>query len=127
MTIFSSGISMYVMGRLFQLLLGWDINVSIIVSAVVVLVYILLGGLTSSIYNEVVQFFLIVFGFLPLTFIGVMGAGGWTGIQARLATVATEAGFAAGAWTESWKHMGSPVAEPDGDRVVRHGGRPRAS
>ena len=48
MTIFSSGISMYVMGRLFQLLLGWDINVSIIVSAAVVLVYILLGGLTSS-------------------------------------------------------------------------------
>ena len=53
MTLFSSGITMYVMGRLFQLLLGWDINVSIIVSAAVVLVYILLGGLTSSIYNEV--------------------------------------------------------------------------
>lgn len=114
MTIFSSGISMYVMGRLFQLLLGWDINVSIIVSAVVVLVYILLGGLTSSIYNEVVQFFLIVFGFLPLVFLGLKGAGGWTGLQQRLGTVATDAGLAAGAWTESWRHMGTATANPMG-------------
>lgn len=114
MTIFSSGISMYVMGRLFQLLLGWDINLSISVAAAVVLVYILLGGLTSSIYNEVVQFFLIVFGFLPLAFIGVMGAGGWSGLQERLGVVATEAGFAAGAWTESWRHMGTPAANPMG-------------
>jgi len=102
MTLFSSGISMYVMGRLFQLLLGWDVDLSIIVAAAAVLVYILLGGLTSSIYNEVVQFFLIVFGFLPLVFLGVMGAGGWSGVEARLATVATDAGFAAGAWTQSW-------------------------
>jgi solute:Na+ symporter, SSS family len=114
MTIFSSGISMYVMGRLFQLLLGWDINLSIIVSAVVVLVYILLGGLTSSIYNEVVQFFLIVFGFLPLMFVGLMAAGGWDGLQGRLGQFATDAGFAAGAWTESWNHMGTPSANPMG-------------
>jgi SSS family solute:Na+ symporter len=114
MTLFSSGISMYVMGRLFQLLLGWDINVSIIVSAVVVLVYILLGGLTSSIYNEVLQFFLIVFGFLPLVFVGVLYAGGWTGLQGRLSTVATDAGYAAGAWTQSWQHMGTPSANPMG-------------
>ena len=114
MTLFSSGISMYVMGRLFQLLLGWDINVSIIVSAVVVLVYILLGGLTSSIYNEVLQFFLIVFGFLPLVFVGLLNVGGWEGLQTRLSTVATEAGYAAGAWTQSWQHMGSPAANPMG-------------
>ncbi|MEW5981427.1 MAG: sodium:solute symporter family protein [Acidobacteriota bacterium] len=114
MTLFSSGISMYVMGRLFQLLLGWDINLSIFVSAIVVLVYILLGGLTSSIYNEVVQFFLIVFGFLPLAFLGVAAAGGWTGLEARLATMATDAGYAAGAWTQSWQHTGSPQANPMG-------------
>ena len=114
MTLFSSGISMYVMGRLFQLLLGWDINVSIVASAAVVLVYILLGGLTSSIYNEVVQFFLIVFGFLPLAFIGLGAAGGWTGLQTRLSTVATDAGFASGAWTQSWQHMGTPQANPMG-------------
>jgi SSS family solute:Na+ symporter len=114
MTIFSSGISMYVMGRLFQLLLGWDINLSIIVSAVVVLVYILLGGLTSSIYNEVVQFFLIVFGFTPLVYLGVVGGGGWGAIQERLGKVATDAGFASGAWTESWRHMGSASSNPMG-------------
>jgi SSS family solute:Na+ symporter len=114
MTLFSSGISMYVMGRLFQLLLGWDINLSIVVSAIVVLAYILLGGLTSSIYNEVVQFFLIVFGFLPLAVLGVMGAGGWGGLQERLGKVATDAGYGSGAWTQSWQHMGSPAANPMG-------------
>src|SRR5213592_2359988 len=65
MTVFSSGISMYAMGAL-RLLLGWNIHASIVVSAVVVLGYIALGGLRSAIYNEVVQFFLIVFGFVPL-------------------------------------------------------------
>src|SRR5258708_5740485 len=61
MTVFSSGISMYAMGKLFKLLLGWDFSFSILVAAVIVLVYIFLGGLTSAIYNEVLQFFLIVF------------------------------------------------------------------
>src|SRR5512138_1876301 len=84
MTLFSSGISMYAMGRLFQLFLGWDINSSIIIAALVVLAYTFLGGLTSSIYNEVVQFFLIVFGFLPLAVLGVMAVGGWTGLESRL-------------------------------------------
>src|SRR5215470_16896207 len=59
MTVFSSGVSMYAMGELTQELLGWDFTVSVVVSAVVVLAYIGLGGLTSAIYNEVLQFFLI--------------------------------------------------------------------
>src|ERR1700749_573562 len=71
MTIFSSGISMYAMGKLFYLLLGWDFNVSVFVSAIIVLSYVSLGGLTSAIYNEVLQFFLIVFGLAPLTWIGM--------------------------------------------------------
>ena len=62
MTVFSSGISMYAMGALLALLLGWNIHACIAASAAVVLVYIALGGLTSAIYNEVLQFFLIVFG-----------------------------------------------------------------
>src|SRR6187401_1427350 len=61
MTVFSSGISMYAMGALLALLLGWNIHASIALSAAVVLLYITLGGLTSAIYNEVLQFFLIVF------------------------------------------------------------------
>jgi SSS family solute:Na+ symporter len=114
MTLFSSGISMYAMGRLFQLLLGWDINISIVVSAAVVLVYIFLGGLTSSIYNEVLQFFLIVFGFLPLALVGLAGIGGWSGLQARLAVVSTARGFAPDAMTSSWRHLGSAAENPMG-------------
>src|ERR1041384_4543941 len=69
MTVFSSGISMYAMGLLLQTLLGWDFSFSVLISAVIVLLYISLGGLTSAIYNEVLQFFLIVLGFLPLVFL----------------------------------------------------------
>jgi SSS family solute:Na+ symporter len=67
MTIFSSGISMYALGKLFQLVLGWSFTNSVLLSAVIVLIYTLLGGLTSAIYNEVVQFFLIVLGFAHLS------------------------------------------------------------
>src|ERR1700746_1305650 len=62
MTLFSSGISMYALGRMFQLVLGWSFDASVILSAVIVLVYTYLGGLRSAIYNEVLQFFLIVLG-----------------------------------------------------------------
>ncbi len=107
MTIFSSGISMYAMGLLLQTLLGWDFNFSVLMSAVIVLLYIFLGGLTSAIYNEVLQFFLIVLGFLP-------HAGGWTGLQSRLGVVATQHGFASGAWSHSWKFMDDPSSNPMG-------------
>src|SRR6188768_3993396 len=84
MTVFSSGISMYAMGKLLQLLLGWDFNFSVLISAGIVLVYTYLGGLTSAIYNEVLQFFLIVAGFVPLVVIGLIDVGGWDGLSARL-------------------------------------------
>ena len=114
MTIFSSGISMYAMGLLLQTLLGWDFNFSVLMSAVIVLLYIFLGGLTSAIYNEVLQFFLIVLGFLPLVFLGLRDAGGWTGLQSRLGVVATQHGFASGAWSHSWKFMDDPSSNPMG-------------
>jgi SSS family solute:Na+ symporter len=114
MTIFASGISMYAMAKLMQVLLGWDFNFSIIMAAVIVLVYTFLGGLTSAIYNEVLQFFMIVAGFVPLVFLGLKDAGGWAGVQERLQLVATQNGFAADAWTRSWAHMGSAGANPMG-------------
>src|SRR5213596_213202 len=89
MTVFSSGISLYAMGKLLNLLLGWSFDVSVLVAACVVLVYIFLGGLTSAIYNEVLQFFLIVFGFAPLVFLGLRAVGGWAGLRARLASAAS--------------------------------------
>src|SRR6266496_3650749 len=88
MTVFSSGISMYAMGKLLNLLLGWSFDVSVLAAAVIVLAYVLLGGLTSAIYNEVLQFFLIVFGFAPLVALGLKAVGGWDGLSARLAEVA---------------------------------------
>ena len=114
MTVFSSGISMYAMARLLEILLGWNFHVSIVVSAVVVLVYIFLGGLTSAIYNEVLQFFMIVFGFAPLVFLALKDVGGWSALKEKLVPVATSQGYAAGTWTDSWSHMGSTTANPMG-------------
>jgi SSS family solute:Na+ symporter len=114
MTIMSSGISMYAMGKLFNLLLGWSFDVSMIVAALIVLAYIFLGGLTSAIYNEVLQFFLIVFGFAPLVFLGLRAIGGWSGLTARLAEVSSARGFEAGALTHAWKYMGDSSQNPIG-------------
>ncbi len=85
LTILMSGINMYAMALVFNVMLGWSFTFSVVVAATVVLGYTYLGGLTSSIYNEVLQFFLIVFGFAPLAILGVREAGGWSGIEARLA------------------------------------------
>ena len=114
MTVFSSGISMYAMGLLLNLLLGWSFDFSVWVCALIVLAYITLGGLTSAIYNEVLQFFMIVFGFLPLVLLGLHDVGGWAGLKHGLEQVASSNGYAAGAWSESWAHMGSPAANPMG-------------
>src|SRR5438067_926619 len=114
MTVFSSGISLYAMGKLLHLLLGWSFDVSILIAAGVVLAYIFLGGLTSAIYNEVLQFFLIVLGFAPLVFLGLRAVGGWSGLVARLADHATAGGFAPGAYTRSWAFMGHASTNPVG-------------
>ena len=109
MTVFSSGVSMYAMGALMHLLLGWSFNVSVLVSAAIVLTYILLGGLTSAIYNEVLQFFLIVFGFAPLVIVGLNEVGGWNGLTAKLSALAVSQGHPAGAYTHAWQGLDSPA------------------
>jgi len=114
MTIFSSGVSMYAMGKLFNLLLGWSFDGSMLVAAGIVLAYTFLGGLTSAIYNEVLQFFLIVFGFLPLAFLGLRDVGGWTGLSSRLGTLAVSNGFPDGAYTHAWKYMDHAARNPVG-------------
>lgn len=107
MTVFSSGVSMYAMGKLLNLLLGWDFDTSVLVSAGIVLAYVLLGGLTSAIYNEVLQFFMIVFGFAPLVWIGLKNVGGWGGMTDKLAAAATARGLPEYAYTNVWQGMGS--------------------
>jgi len=107
MTVFSSGISMYALGRLFQLVLGWSFTASVLLSAGIVLAYTYLGGLTSAMYNEVLQFFLIVLGFTPLAILAVHRAGGWEGISSRLPEM----------MTHSWAYTRSPSANPMGVEV----------
>jgi SSS family solute:Na+ symporter len=114
MTIFSSGISMYAMGKLLNLLLGWSFDFSVLVSAAIVLAYVLLGGLTSAIYNEVLQFFMIVFGFLPLVIVGLMAVDGWGGLQMRLSQAALARGLPEGAYTHAWQGMAHASTNPIG-------------
>src|SRR5579885_341334 len=89
MTLFSSGVSMYALGKLFELVLAWDFTRSVLLSAAIVLIYTFLGGLTSAIYNEVLQFFLIVLGFAPLAILAVARSGGWRAMAAQLPPVMT--------------------------------------
>jgi SSS family solute:Na+ symporter len=84
LTLLTSGINMYAAALVFNVLLGWDLNACIWLAAVFITVYIGLGGLTSSIYNETLQFFLIVAGLLPLTIIGLVNVGGWSGLEAKV-------------------------------------------
>ena len=88
----------------------------------IVLAYIFLGGLTSAIYNEVLQFFLIVLGFLPLVLLGLTRRRRLDGPHgAARAGRDQRAAIAPGAWSHSWAHLGSAEREPDGRRVVRPG------
>lgn len=97
MTVLSSGISMYALAKLIQVMHLLDapfaaiglpsqaiFHVAILISAVIVLVYIYSGGLKGAIYNEVLQFFLICAGFAPLVFLGLKAVGGWGGVKASL-------------------------------------------
>src|SRR5258708_26937360 len=82
----------------------WVFHVSIIISALIVLGYTFLGGLTSAIYNEVLQFFLFVAGFAPLVFLGLKNVGGWSGLKAKLPS----------AFVHTWIGMASPHNNPLG-------------
>jgi SSS family solute:Na+ symporter len=116
MTVFSSGVSMYALADLLFLLFGWNFNLSLLASALIVLVYITAGGLTSAIYNEVLQFFLIVLGFLPLVYLGLKDMGGWSNLVSQLQVTATThiPPFPPNTWTSAWGHLGSPTDNPMG-------------
>ena len=125
MTVFSSGISLHALALLLQKLLDLQFQgsywVCIFASAAIVLAYIFLGGLTSAIYNEVLQFFMIVFGFAPLVFLALKHIGGWAALKEKLVAVAVSQHplgstqpYAPGTWSESWKHMGSAMENPMG-------------
>ncbi len=127
MTVFSSGISMNALAKLLYQLIGLDYNVALLVCSGIVLIYVLKGGLTSAIYTEVLQFFMIVLGFSPVVYMGLKDAGGWhamTGVLSNVAQDPTKFGLSApatgqtftpDAWTSAWGPLtAGPTHNPMG-------------
>ncbi|MFB3777588.1 MAG: sodium:solute symporter family protein [Bryobacteraceae bacterium] len=111
MTLLMSGINMYSMALVMRLVLGWNIHFSIWVSSMTVAIYVALGGLRSAIFNEVLQFVLIWLGALVIPILGLIEAGGWAGLQARIATNWADTGVS---YTHLWSTLGSFSDNPMG-------------
>jgi solute:Na+ symporter, SSS family len=115
MTLFASGISMNALAKLLNQLLGWNYDAALWICSGVVLIYVLKGGLTSAIYTEVLQFFMIVLGFAPVVYLGLQDAGGWDAIKTTLQGVAQnpasvnmpvpKEAYDTNAWTSAWGPM----------------------
>src|SRR5271166_4652263 len=108
MTVLMSGINMYSMALVLRIILGWDINVSIWISSLTVAIYVTLGGLRSAIFNEVLQFILIWAGALLIPILGLVEAGGWSGLKARIAINASAE------YTHLWGTLGHFKDNPMG-------------
>ncbi len=126
MTLLTSGISMNLLAKLLNQVLGWNYDLSLWICSAIVLLYVLKGGLTSAIYTEVLQFFMIVLGFAPVVYLGLRDVGGWDVLKARLVDVAQnpaaagmieKAGrtFPPDSWTGAWKPLlAGPASNPMG-------------
>lgn len=125
MTLFASGISMNALAKLLNQLLGWNYDLSLWICSGIVLIYVLKGGLTSAIYTEVLQFFMIVLGFAPVVYLGLKDVGGWGSMNKALETVAHNpamldlkpegVSYGANAWSSAWQPLlGGPSANPMG-------------
>src|SRR5690242_3774795 len=79
-----AGINLYLLASIVKVLLGWPLWVSLLIAAAIVLTYTALGGLSAAIYNEVLQFFVIVAALLPLTLVGLHKVGGYSGLTDRI-------------------------------------------
>src|SRR5437660_930177 len=109
MTILMSGVNMYAMAVVMEVVLGWNLHFSIIVSSLTVGVYVAAGGLFSAIFNEVLQFFLIWFGALLIPILGLIEAGGWKGLVARIQHNFPDQNF-----THAWSTLGKFQDNPMG-------------
>ena len=109
MTILMSGVNMYAMALIMQVILGWDLSFSIWVSSLTVGVYVVLGGLLSAIFNEVLQFVLIWLGALVITIVGLIETGGWSGMMARVHQNTPGADY-----THHWSTLGHVSDNPMG-------------
>ncbi|MES1261456.1 MAG: sodium:solute symporter family protein [Acidobacteriota bacterium] len=109
MTVLMSGINMYSMALVMKVVLGWDIHVSIWISSLTVAIYVVLGGLLSAIFNEVLQFVLIWFGALVISVVGLIETGGWSGMVARI-----HQNFPGQEYTHLWSNLGHFSDNPMG-------------
>jgi SSS family solute:Na+ symporter len=109
MTVLMSGINMFAMALVMKVVLGWNIHFSIWVSSITVAIYVALGGLFSAIFNEVLQFFLIWLGALLIPILGLIEAGGWSGLVARI-----HQNLPQGDYTHLWRTMGHFADNPMG-------------
>src|SRR3989449_4761507 len=108
MTVLMSGVNMFAMAKVMQIVLGWDLNFSIWVSSITVAVYVALGGLRSAIFNEVLQFFLIWAGALLIPILGLVEAGGWSNLRLQIAHNASAE------YTHLWSTLGNFKDNPMG-------------
>src|ERR1700716_114400 len=115
MTVLMSGVNMFAMAKVMRVVLGWDIHFSIWVSSMTVAVYVALGGLRSAIFNEVLQFFLIWAGALLIPILGLVEAGGWSGLKAQILKNLTQQHVPnPGAYTHVWSTLGDFGNNPMG-------------
>ena len=126
LTVMVSGASMFAMAKILHLLLGWNMNVSIWVASLTVAIYVTLGGLISAVFNEVLQYFLIWFGSLLIPILGLIHAGGWNEMMAKV-----QHNVQGDPSHGPERRLHQPVAQPGlvryqshGHRLVRHGLRP---
>jgi solute:Na+ symporter, SSS family len=110
MTVLMSGINMYAMALVMKVVLGWNIHFSIWISSLTVAVYVALGGLYSAIFNEVLQFFLIWLGALIIPVLGLIEAGGWSGLVAKI----HERVQGGDAYVHLWSTLGTFSGNPMG-------------
>ena len=108
MTVLMSGVNMFAMAKVMQIVLGWDINFSIWVSSLTVAVYVALGGLRSAIFNEVLQFFLIWAGALLIPILGLYETGGWSNLKVLITQRASAQ------YVHLWSGLGSFTTNPMG-------------
>jgi SSS family solute:Na+ symporter len=108
MTVLMSGVNMFAMAKVMQIVLGWPISVTIWISALTVGIYVALGGLRSAIFNEVLQFFLIWAGALLIPILGLYEAGGWTNLKMQIAARASDQ------YVHLWSTLGSFSNNPMG-------------
>ena len=96
--VLQAGVNLFAMALVIQSLLGWPIWVSVLMAAGFVLAYITLGGLSGAIYNEVLQFFVILAGLIPVVIVGLDKVGGWGGLQHKIKASSANGGALFSQW-----------------------------